>query len=98
MHRHQSRGAIRLAANDDVMAPFDDFTAVFLRAKHSARAAASDSPVPSSYESTLCLLESDILVAIKSFVPGSAGGPDGLRPQHLTEFTSGRKVCVQVSN
>jgi hypothetical protein len=32
------RGAIRLAASDDVMAPFDDVTAASLRTKHPARA------------------------------------------------------------
>ena len=28
------------------------------------------------------------MAAIKLFVPGSAGGPDGLRPQHLKDLTS----------
>ena len=28
------------------------------------------------------------MTAIKSFVPGSAGGPDGLRPQHLKDLIS----------
>jgi hypothetical protein len=37
------RGAIRLAASDDTMAPFDDVTAVALRDKHPAR---SPSVVP----------------------------------------------------
>jgi hypothetical protein len=32
--------------------------------------------------------ESDVLAAIKSFVPGSASGPDGLRPQHLQDQIS----------
>ena len=36
---------------------------------------------------TISVLESDILGAIKSFMPESAGGPDGLRPQHLKDLT-----------
>jgi len=99
------RGAIRLAASDDIMAPFDDVTAASLRTKHPARAASdSPSPAPSSNESPLCLLESDILAAIKSFVPGSAGGPDGLRPQHLKDLTSasagdaGRRLLTSLTD
>jgi len=84
------RGANRLAANDDTMAPFDDATAALLRTKHPARAETlTDSPPPTlSSDSTLCLQETDNLAAIQSFAPGSAGGPDGLRPQHLKDLTS----------
>jgi hypothetical protein len=28
------------------------------------------------------------VTAVRLFVPGSAGGPDGLRPQHLKDVTS----------
>jgi len=51
------RGAIRLAASDDTMAPFDDVTAAALQSKHPARATIpTDSlpPTPSS-DSCLCL-------------------------------------------
>jgi hypothetical protein len=82
------RGAIRLAASDDTLAPFDDVTAEALRSKHPSRAA-SDSPIPApnNYE-CLLLQQADIMAAIKSFMPGSAGGPEGLRPQHLKDLTS----------
>jgi len=82
------RGAIRLAASDDTMAPFDDATAAVLRTKHPARAETLNPPPTPSSDSSLCLQETDILAAIKSFAPGSAGGPDGLRPQHLKDLTS----------
>ena len=82
------RGAIRLAASDDTLAPFDDVTAEALRFKHPSRAA-SDSPPPTpNNDSCLTLQQADILAAIKSFMPGSAGGLDGLRPQHLKDLTS----------
>ena len=35
--------------------------------------------------------ESDVRKAIMSFPAGSAGGPDGLRPQHLKELMSCRE-------
>ena len=82
------RGAIRLGSSDDSIAPFDDVTAVALRMKHPARAASNTVPPSPSVARCLCLREADIMAAIKLFVPGSAGGPDGLRPQHLKDFTS----------
>ena len=83
------RGAIRLTASDAVLAPFDDVTAAALQIKHPARSISdSPTPPPSTDSPILRLLESDILAAVKSFVPGSAGGPDGLRPQHLKDLTS----------
>ena len=86
------------------MAPFDDVTAVALRAKHPARAATDiPPPIPTSNSECLCLQESDILAAIKTFAPGSAGGPDGLRPQHLKDLTgasagdAGRRLLAQLT-
>ena len=41
--------------------------------------------------------------SIRSFVPGSAGGPDGLRPQHLKDLTSatagdaGRRLLTELT-
>ena len=81
------RGAIRLAASDDIMSPFDDVAAAALREKHPVRARTGSTPLPPSSETCLSVLESDILGAIKSFMPGSAGGPDSLRPQHLKDLT-----------
>ena len=81
------RGAIRLAASDDIMSPFDDVTAAKLREKHPIRAITGSTPLPPSSENCIAVLESDILGAIKTFIPGSAGGPDGLRPQHLKDLT-----------
>ena len=62
------RGAIRLAASDDTIAPFNDVTAAVLRSKHPSRAAPdSQSPTPNS-DSSIALHESDILSAIKAFL------------------------------
>jgi hypothetical protein len=82
------RGAIRLAASDDTLALFDDVTAEALRSKHPSRVT-YDSPLPMP-NNDVCLLlqQGKILAAVKSFMPGSAGGPDGLRPQHLKDLNS----------
>jgi hypothetical protein len=82
------RGAIRLAASNDTLALFDDVTAEALRSKHPSRVT-HDSPLPMP-NNDVCLLlqQGNILAAVKSFMPGSAGGPDGLRPQHLKDLTS----------
>jgi hypothetical protein len=42
-------------------------------------------PVP-GHTGHLAVLESDVKKAILSFPSGSAGGPDGLRPQHLKDL------------
>ena len=45
-------------------------------------------PIPqlSDRLSTSLVTEGEIAQAIKSFPNGSAGGPDGLRPQHLKDL------------
>ena len=88
------RGAIRLAASDDAMAPHDEKTLIALRLKHPPRRVAP-SEFPTICHNTLNSLpppllvqERDIKDAIKSFPAGSAGGVDGMRPQHLKDLTS----------
>jgi len=55
--------------------------------KHPSRTSLG-SPPPTSNIACLFLQQINILAAIKSFIPGSAGGNDGLRPQHLKDLTS----------
>jgi len=38
------------------------------------------------------MTEPDILQAIRSFPAGSAGGPDGVRPQHILEMVNCRQA------
>lgn len=96
------RGAIRLAVSVDTLAPYNDATATALRQLHPPRASPTTaSPLTTkpdvNYQSNqsdcgtptiLTLTERDIMNAIKSFPAGSAGGMDGLRPQHLKDMTS----------
>ena len=44
--------------------------------------------VPEMSEAFAHITEKEVTMGIKSFPYGSAGGPDGLRPQHLKDLTS----------
>ena len=87
------RGAIRLASSDDTIAPHDEKTLAALRLKHPPRRNISgNGSLLISNENNIHLplnvVERDIVDAIKSFPAGSAGGIDGLRPQHLKDLTN----------
>lgn len=87
------RGAIRLAASDDVLAPHDSTTLAALRSKHPSKSVTPvdsvQTPTFSTDDGPSIIAETEnIIAAIKSFPNGSAGGLDGLRPQHLKELTS----------
>ena len=84
------RGAIRLMCSKDVIADNSDETFAALQAKHPQPY--SDSVIPplnNLSESVVDLLVpvQRIAFAIRSFPCGSAGGPDGLTPQHLKDMT-----------
>ena len=84
------RGAVRLACSDDTLAPMNEATFEALQEKHPSPH--PDSSIPPSAESsqqcTLIATEEEVIRAIHSFPKGSAGGPDGLRPQHLKDMLS----------
>lgn len=93
------RGAIKLAASDDTLAPHNTITLSALREKHPAKSTTPDDWLHSSSSVSVSLpfisQTEEIVGAIRSFPNGSAGGLDGLRPQHLKELTSGQ--CGQAS-
>jgi Reverse transcriptase (RNA-dependent DNA polymerase) len=86
------RGAIRLASSDDTMAPHDQHTLGELRLKHPPRChTLDDNHLPRTQDNhhscqPLVVQESDVIEAVKSFPAGSAGGVDGMRPQHLKDL------------
>ena len=82
-------GAVRIACSEDSIAFINQETLSELKAKHPP--AHPDSNFPPAPESPALLAEiteREVARAIKSFPCGSAGGPDGLRPQHLKDLTS----------
>ena len=85
------RGAVRAACSEDTIADLSEDTLGALREKHPAVHPESciPSPPPPEQFSPLPAISQEIVVrAIQSFPRGSAGGPDGFRPQHLLDLTS----------
>ncbi|XP_047739991.1 uncharacterized protein LOC125179009, partial [Hyalella azteca] len=78
-----------LASLDDI-APRDDRTREVLRQKHPPAPEDLTLPEPAGedYPPPSIVGEGDVRKAIASFRPGSAGGPDGLRPGHLVALIS----------
>ena len=79
------RGAVKIVSSDE------SFAQSKLKEKHPPRHSLSAGctppdprPTPQEVSST------QVLSAIRSFPAGSAGGPDGLHPQHLKDLVAGR--------
>lgn len=82
------RGAIRLACSDDTIAPNDDITLSALLTKHPPHPQPTNFPSPPEDLLVMPVLEDEVLKAISTFPPGSAGGLDGMRPQILKDLCS----------
>ena len=82
-------GAVRVACSQDSLALMSEETLSSLRAKHLPYPDGSCLPPPPQVDASLRpLADGEIVRAIRSFPCGSAGGPDGLWPQHLVDLTS----------
>lgn len=77
---------MRSLCSKETLAPSSVATHKALLSKHPPRPADRREPPPTS-ASTLIVSSNDVKKDIRSFVPGSAGGWDGLRPQHLKDMT-----------
>ena len=80
------RGAVRIACSDSRLAEVNDTTFEALKRKHPAVCPDSSfppAPPQEDVDDIFAISEEMIICAIRSFPAGSAGGPDGLRPQHL---------------
>ena len=80
------KGAVRLACSDTFV-ELNAETLSALQQKHPNPHPDSSIP-PSPPPRILEVPIEEIVKAIKSFPNGSAGGPDGLRPQHLKDMTN----------
>ena len=82
------KGAVRIASSVESFAPNNAETLSALRSKHPAPHPNSLMPPPFPPDQLQGLQVSceEVVGAIKSFPCGSAGGPDGLRPQHLKDM------------
>ena len=83
------RGAIRLACSEDMLADLSDATFDALLQKHLPPHPDSIIPPrPVALFAPIVVSEEEVARAIQSFPNGSAGGPDGLKPQHLKDMIS----------
>ena len=81
------RGAVRLACGSDSVAEHSPETLEILNSKHPRpHPDSSIMPAPDADLFASSITEEDVRRAIMSFPNGSAGGPDGLRPQHLKDL------------
>ena len=87
------KGAIRLICSEDKIADYSEDTFKILQQKHPKPHPDSDIPgLFGEVEHIGEIPEPVVRYAIRSFPCWSAGGPDGLRPQHIKDmigFTSG---------
>ena len=83
------RGAVRHACSDDAILDLTEETLSALRSKHPPPHHDSRNPPPPDEHTTHATVSvKDVAEAIRSFPNGSAGGPDGLHPQHLKDLTN----------
>jgi len=85
------RGAIRIMCSEDTPARNTDSVHAQLVDKHPAppldRGSVPDPQPTVAVEMT----EEEVIHTVCSFPPGSEGGPDGVRPQHILEMISCRE-------
>lgn len=82
-------GAARLLFSNDDLAAHSSETFAALREKHPVPSAPAQLPEPpSSVDSNVSVCEDSVRLALLSFPNGSAGGLDGLSPQHLKDLTT----------
>ena len=89
-------GAVRLACSDYTLANINEATFTALKEKHpSPHSDSSIPPLATRQDTKLSVSIDEIAHAIKSFRNGAAGGPDGLKPQHLKDMIGSRtgKKC-----
>jgi hypothetical protein len=84
------RGALRVLSSRDTIAPKNDETISSLRALHPPLPDDRRAPPPPASSPALQVTQLEVKAGIFSFPHGSAGGPDGLRPQHLKDLLAGK--------
>ena len=101
------KGAVRVACSGESIADINAVeTFSGLKEKHPPMHPNSWFPplVEGTTSTQISISEEDVCHAIRSFPRGSAGGPDGIRPQHLSDLTSasaerdGRKLLSALTS
>jgi hypothetical protein len=86
------KAAIRILCSDEKPATDTDATYAKLQERHpkppSDRGPAPDPTNVTAFQVT----EREVMMAIRTFPAGSAGGPDGIRPQHVLDLVTCRET------
>jgi len=85
------RAAIRIMCSEDKPAKNTDIVYGQLVDKHPAPPSDRGSIPDPQPTVAVEMTEEEVILAVRSFPPGSAGGPDGVRPQHILEMVSCRE-------
>ena len=95
---------VRIIASDDsVTTPTAEVVSA-LRMKHPPSPLDLCSPPTEPISQTLSVSEEEVMVAMKALRSGSAGGVDGLRPEHLKDLVApqaaeaGRRLLKTIAN
>lgn len=80
-------GAIRLLSSEEPVAKFSNQSMALLQEKHPCGSNEDLSNLAPTI-TPLSVSKHDVLMAVKSFNPGSAGGLDSLRPSHIQDMLS----------
>ena len=84
--------AVRILSSDDSSADFSSSNLDRLRGKHPSEHAGARPSANPAENPALQVFEIAILIAVRSFPAGPAGGPDGIRPQHLLELVQSKEM------
>lgn len=92
------KGALRILTSDDSVAPSDECNTMTMISKHPPAHAASSLPVPPELPINVPIIISSDMVkhAVMGFHCSSAGGPDGLRPQHMKDLLHDKSGAAAV--
>ena len=82
------RAAVRIICSDDSPALENQDTLSKLADKHPTAPIGRSIAHVACSASQFLATEADVLKAIRSFPAGSCGGPDGIRPQHITDLVN----------
>jgi len=94
------RGAVRTLNSEEFLCQLDNDIIGTLKLKHP-QCPPDRRFVPSPTTPPLHVSPSEVFLAIRSFSPGSAGGRDGLRPQHLKDLIDrpgGSSLCEALTD